>query len=140
MSQDPVGSAIDLDDLFQRIRDVDDELDAVGDDFGERIRLREQQRELRAIAARVSQTGRTAAEIARELDHLKHLRGEIIDGHLSAGHVGGGNGPGGGGIEPRDVFAVNEAIDQAWDRAGLEDRIERLQRELGESRGTGETS
>lgn len=56
------------------------------------------------------------------------------------GHVGGGNGPGGGGMEPRDVFAVNEAIDQAWDRAGLEDRIDRLQRELSESRETGETS
>jgi len=36
-------------------------------------------------------------------------------------------------MEPRDVFAMNEAIDKAWDRAGLEDRLERLQRELGES-------
>lgn len=133
MIQGPGGSALDLDDLLQRIREIENELEAVPDDFGERIRLREQQRELRAMAARLSQRERAPADIARELEHLKRLRAEIMDGHLSAGHVGGGNGPGGGGIEPRDVFAMNKAIDKAWDRAELERRIERLQRELGES-------
>lgn len=140
MNQDSVSSSVDLDDLLQSIRDVESELDAASDDFGERIRLREELRELRAIASRLSQTGRTRADIARELEHLKRLRGEIIDGHLSAGHVGGGNGPGGGGIEPRDVFAMNEAIDTAWDRTELEERISRLQRELEESPDVDETS
>lgn len=139
MNQDSSSSVVDLDDLLQRIRAIEKELGAVSHDFVERISLREQQRELKAIAARLSPGGQTPADIARELDRLKRLRAEIMDGHLSVGHVGGGNGPGGGGIEPRDVFAMNEAIDKAWDRAGLEGRIERLQRELSDSEEMGES-
>lgn len=74
MSQDPVSPSVDLEDLLQSIRDVESELDAASDDFGERIRLREGLRELKAIASRLSQTGRTRADVAIELDHLKRLR------------------------------------------------------------------
>lgn len=133
MTQESGGSAVDLDDLLQRIRDIENELAAAAGDFGERVELREQQRELRAIAARLSLRERAPADIARELEHLKRVRAQIMDGHLSVGHVGGGNGPGGGGIEPRDVFAMNKSIDEAGDRAELERRIEKLQRELAES-------
>jgi len=123
--------ASQLDEILRSLREVEEQMDAASDDFDETIRLREQQRELRALAARLAQKSRTPGEIARELEHLKRLRHELLSGHVSVGHVGGGNGPGGGGIEPRYVFAMNEAIDNAWDRAELESRIQKLEVQLG---------
>lgn len=119
-----------LDDLLDSLREVEEQLAAASGDFDETIELREKQRELRAAATRLGQNARTRTEIARELEHLKRLRHELLSGHVSVGHVGGGNGPGGGGMEPRDVFAMNEAIDKAWGRDELEERIEKLEAQL----------
>lgn len=125
-----------LDDLLQSLRKIDEQLDAASGDFDETIKLREHQRELRAVAAGLGQMARTPAEIASQLDHLKRLRHELLSGHVSVGHVGGENGPGGGGIEPRDVFAMNEAIGDAWGRADLERQIEKLEAELERAGGS----
>lgn len=124
-----------LDDLLDALREVDRRLDDAPDDIPERIRLREQQRELRTLAAGLRRRARAPGELARELGRLKRLREEILSGHMSVGHVGGGNGPGGGGIEPRDVFAMNEAIDRAWGLSELDGRIEKLEVELQALRG-----
>jgi len=135
MTQESPTYASQLDELLRSLREVEEQLEAGSDDFNEAIRLREQQRELRAVAARLAQKTRTPGEISRELEHLKRLRHELLSGHVSVGHVGGGNGPGGGGIEPRDVFAMNEAIGNAWDRAELEKRIEKLEVQLRDTPG-----
>jgi Rad3-related DNA helicase len=133
MTQDSPTHTSQLDEFLQDLREIEEQLGAASGDFDETIRLREQQRELRAAAARLAQRARTPNEISRELEHLKRLRHELLSGHVSVGHVGGGNGPGGGGIEPRDVFAMNEAIDDAWDRDELESRIQKLEAQLENS-------
>lgn len=125
-----------IDGLLNSLRKIDEQLEFASGDFDETIKLREHQRELRAVAAKLGQQARTPAEIARQLDHLRRLRHELLSGHVSVGHVGGGNGPGGGGIEPRDVFAMNEAIDEAWGRADLERQIEKLEAELERTGGS----
>jgi hypothetical protein len=130
MTQESPSYEPQLDDLLESLRMVEEQLEAVSDDFDEAIKLREQQKDLRAVAARLGQRARIPTEIARELEHLKRLRHELLSGHVSVGHIGGGNGPGGGGIESRDVFAMNEAIDEAWGRADIERRIEKLEAEL----------
>ncbi|MFP3882024.1 MAG: hypothetical protein ACLFRT_10480 [Actinomycetota bacterium] len=130
MTQESPTYASELDELLRSLREVEEQLEAISVDFDETIRLREQKRELRAAAARLAQKTRTPDEISRELEHLKRLHHELLSGHVSVGHVGGGNGPGGGGIEPRDVFAMNEAIDEARGRADLESRIEKLEAQL----------
>ena len=118
-----------LDDLLARLRAIDDRLSAEPG-YDETIELLEERRDLRATAAKLRLDSRTADQIAAELEHATSMRDRILDRHLSVGHVGGGNGPGGGGIEPRDVFAVNEAIDRAYGLAELEERIQALRTEL----------
>lgn len=135
MTQESRSDQPQLDDLLDSLRKIEKQLEAASGDFDETIKLREQQRELRAVAARLGQKARTTTEIAEELEHLKRLRHELLSGHVSVGHVGGGNGPGGGGIESRDVFAMNEAIDEAWGRADLERRIEKLEAQIEGSPG-----
>ena len=131
MAQESPTYTSQLDELLRSLREVNAQLEAASGDFDETVRLRERKRELRAAAARLAQSTRTSDEVSRELEHFKRLRHELLSGHVSVGHVGGGNGPGGGGIEPRDVFAMNEAIDNAWDRDELEKRIQELEAQLG---------
>lgn len=91
MTQDSPTHASQLDELLHDLREIEEQLGAASGDFDETITLREQQRELRAAAARLAQRARTPNEISRELEHLNWLRHELLSGHVSIGHVGGGN-------------------------------------------------
>ena len=113
------------------LTEIQRQLSELPDDaFGERISLREQQRDLQALAGELREGSRTPAQLAKELADLRRLRDDIFDRHLSIGNIGGGGGPGGGGIEVEYVNEVNRTIDQAWDRAKIDRRIAELEARL----------
>lgn len=120
-----------LDEVRVELAEIQRQLSELPDDaFGERISLREQQRDLQARAGELRQSSRTPAQLVKELADLRRLRDDIFDRYLSIGNIGGGGGPGGGGIEVEYVNEVNRTIDQAWDRAKIDRRIAELEADL----------
>ena len=124
-----------IDDVFAELRAIDQQMRSLPESaYEERLALRQRRRELHARASELGHATRSAEAVRQELTKLRELHRAILDRHLSVGHVGGGNGPGGGGIEPRYVFDVNTAIDEGWDRAGIEQRIRELESDLAHLR------
>ena len=124
-------TAPDLDEVRAELVEIGRKLQELpGDAFAERVTLRQRQMELRAMAAELYASSRTAEQIRQELADLRRMRDDVFDRHLSIGSIGGGGGPGGGGIEVQYVNEVNRTIDEAWDRAKIDRRIHQLEAEL----------
>lgn len=126
------------DEVLAGLMEINARLASTSLDYGARIHLIERRHKLRSVAAELERARRSRAEVVRELKHLCRLRDDIFSRHVSVGHIGSGKE--GGAMEARYVFAMNEAIDAAWNRRDLEERIGQLEGELGRLGRTAKTT
>lgn len=121
----------ELNQIRRELNDIQRKLSGLPDDaFTERVTLRDRRRELHTRVGELRDARQTPQEIQKELQDLRRVQNDIFDRHLSVGNIGPGGGEGGGGIEIRYVHEVNRTIDEAWDRAKIDRRINELEAKL----------
>lgn len=123
---------MELDELLAELADVATRLAELPDAaFEERLLLRMRQEELREISRDlVRRTGdpESALELGRRLEHLESERDRYLSarlGHSAAAQTGQG-----GGMDPKYVHDMHEAMDKSFQLDELNAEIDRLRRRL----------
>lgn len=116
-----------LDDDLVELQAIRRRLDEV-DDVGERVSLRDRQRELRRRWAGGFESVPTAR--LHELENaLSSQRDEVFDRHLNAGAVAAASGYG-GGLDPLQTIQHNRHVDETHGLAAIEQQLTNVRSEL----------
>ena len=122
---------MDLQAVITELNELAIRLDGT-DDEEEAARIRRRQEELRTAAAAIDAAARRP-ELERELAQLERRLAQLDDSHIRHRPSGGFlKGALWGDYEfPRDAEGLNDQIDEAHDRARLEERVSELRARLG---------